>query len=68
MAESLLDRRVSVVTGAGHGFGCQRARSLTGPGTRAALTDLRAATTTRVFVMLSHAFVAVVRINMGLRI
>jgi NAD(P)-dependent dehydrogenase (short-subunit alcohol dehydrogenase family) len=65
MAELLLDRRVAVVTGAGRGFGCQRARSLAGHSTRAAFTDLRAATT-RVFVALSHAFGAIVRIHVGL--
>jgi hypothetical protein len=66
MAESLLDQHVAVVTGTGRGFGCQTPRSLTRHGTRAPFTDLHAATTTRVFVALSHVFAAVVRINMGL--
>ena len=72
MAESPLDRRVSVVTGAGRGFGCLRARSLAGHHGRAVPTGLRAAiiaaVTTRVFVDLSHAFGAVVAADRGLRI
>jgi NAD(P)-dependent dehydrogenase (short-subunit alcohol dehydrogenase family) len=43
MAESLLDRRVAVVIGC-HGLGRETARSLTGHGGRAVLSDLRAGT------------------------
>jgi NAD(P)-dependent dehydrogenase (short-subunit alcohol dehydrogenase family) len=40
MAVSLLDRRVAVVTGVGHGLRRETARSLTGRGTRVVRTGL----------------------------
>jgi 3-oxoacyl-[acyl-carrier protein] reductase len=40
MAESPLDQRVAVVTGAGQGIGREIARSLTGHGARVALADV----------------------------
>ncbi len=42
MAESLLDQRVAVVTGAGQGIGLEIARSLTGYGARVVLADIDA--------------------------
>ena len=42
MAESLLDQRVAVVTGAGQGIGREIARSLTGYGARVVLADVDA--------------------------
>jgi 3-oxoacyl-[acyl-carrier protein] reductase len=39
MAESLLDQRVAVVTGAGQGIGREIARSLTAYGARVVLAD-----------------------------
>lgn len=42
MAQSLLDQRVAVVTGAGQGIGREIARSLTGDGARVALADVDA--------------------------
>jgi 3-oxoacyl-[acyl-carrier protein] reductase len=42
MAESLLDQRVAIVTGAGQGIGLEIARSLTGYGARVVLADINA--------------------------
>ncbi len=42
MAESLLDQRVAVVTGAGQGIGLEIARSLTGHGARVVVADIDA--------------------------
>jgi 3-oxoacyl-[acyl-carrier protein] reductase len=42
MAESLLDQRVAIVTGAGQGIGREIARSLSGYGARVVLADIDA--------------------------